>query len=135
MGLGKSIQLIYLMQQIIKEKPNSKILIVAPTALVYNWKNEIEKFGSNLKYKVMADAKDKRKKQFKDLDNTNILITSYGLIREDYDEYQSINFELIAIDEAQSIKNYAAMMTKDIKSLNANTKLALTGTPLEKSVL
>lgn len=135
MGLGKSIQLIYLIKQIIKEKKDAKILIVSPTSLVYNWENEFKKFGSELKYKVMADNKSKRKEDFKHLDDVNIIITTYGLIREDKEEYENINFELIAIDEAQNIKNPSALMTKEIKKLNANTKIALTGTPLENSVL
>lgn len=135
MGLGKSIQLIYLIRQIIKEKPNAKILIISPTSLVYNWKNEFDKFGSELNYKVLAENKAKRKEELEHLENINIIITTYGLIREDNEEYEKIDFELITIDEAQNIKNPNAKMTKEIKSLRANTKLALTGTPVENSVM
>lgn len=69
------------------------------------------------------------------IDDTNIIITTYGLIREDKEIYKDINFEIIAIDEAQNIKNNTAQMTKVIKSLKGNTMFALTGTPLENSVL
>ena len=122
MGLGKSIQLIYFIKQILKEKKNAKILIIAPTSLIYNWKNEFDKFGSELKYKVFAENKEKRKYELEHLKDTNILITTYGLIRQDQELYENMEFELIAIDEAQNIKN-------------VNTKIALTGTPLENSVL
>ncbi len=135
MGLGKSIQLIYFIKQVLKEKKDAKILIIAPTSLIYNWKNEFDKFGSELKYKVAAETKSKREELLNNLEDTNIIITTYGLIREDKEIYQNINFEVIAIDEAQNIKNNTAQMTKVIKSLNGNTKFALTGTPLENSVL
>lgn len=135
MGLGKSIQLIYFIKEVLKENSDAKILIIAPTSLIYNWKNEFDKFGSELKYKVCAETKNKREELLNHIDDTNIIITTYGLIREDKDIYQKINFEVIAIDEAQNIKNNTAQMTKVIKSLNGNTKFALTGTPLENSVL
>ena len=63
------------------------------------------------------------------------MITSYGLIRNDIEKYQKLNFDLIAIDEAQNIKNTNAGISKTIKSLKSNTKIALTGTPIENSVL
>ena len=135
MGLGKSIQLIYFIKQLLKEKSDAKILIIAPTSLIYNWKNEFDKFGSELKYKVCAENKIKREEILNNITDTNVIITTYGLIREDKEMYQNINFEVIAIDEAQNIKNNNAQMTKVIKALNGNTKFALTGTPLENSVL
>lgn len=135
MGLGKSIQLIYFIKEVLKEKADAKILIIAPTSLVYNWSNEFDKFGSELKYKVFAENKTKRQEELNNLNDTNILITTYGLVREDKEYYEKINFEVIAIDEAQNIKNNMAQMTKIIKSLKGNAKFALTGTPLENSVL
>ena len=135
MGLGKSIQLIYFIKQIIKEKNDAKILIVAPTSLIYNWKNEFDKFGSELKYKVYAENKWTREKELESTENVNILITTYGLLRQDLEKYQSMGFELVAIDEAQNIKNINTGITKAVKSIKANTKVALTGTPLENSVL
>lgn len=135
MGLGKSIQLIYFIKEVLKEKPEAKVLIVAPTSLIYNWKNEFDKFGSELKYKVFAENKNLRKQELEHIDDINIIITTYGLIRQDREIYVDMNFEVVAIDEAQNIKNNNAQMTKVVKELNANTKLALTGTPLENSVM
>ena len=129
MGLGKSIQLIYLIKLIIKEKPDAKILIVAPTSLIYNWQKEFDKFGSELKYKVFAENKSQRLNGLENIKNINIMITSYGLIRNDLEKYKEISFELIAIDEAQNIKNPNTGISKAVKSLNANVKFALTGTP------
>ncbi len=135
MGLGKSIQLIYLIKEVLKEKPDAKVLIVAPTALIYNWKNEFDKFGQGLKYKVFAENKTVRKHELENTDNINVLITTYGLVRRDRELYEEKTFEIVALDEAQNIKNNNAQMTKAVKSLRANTKFALTGTPLENSVL
>ena len=135
MGLGKSIQTIYFVKQVLKEKKDAKILIVCPTALVYNWKKEFDMFGSELKYVTVADNKEKRKEVIKHFKDYNIFITSYGLIRNDNDEYEDKDFEVCIIDEAQAIKNNNAGLTKEVKKIKARTKIALTGTPLENSVL
>ena len=135
MGLGKSLQTICFIKQIILEKPEAKIMIVCPTSLVYNWKKEFDKFGSELKYVTVHDNKSKRLEVINDFDKYNIFITSYGLIRNDNDEYEDKNFDVCIIDEAQAIKNYQAGMTREIKKIKALTKIALTGTPLENSVL
>lgn len=135
MGLGKSIQLIYLIKMILKEKPKAKILIVAPTSLIYNWSQEFFKFGKEIQYKVFAESKERRKQELEALDQVQVLITTYGLIRQDQEKYLAMNFEVIAIDEAQTIKNAEAQMTKILKKLKASCKFALTGTPLENSVL
>lgn len=135
MGLGKSIQLIYLTKLIIKENPKAKILIVAPTSLIYNWQKEFDKFGSELKYKVFAESKTQRLNELDNIDDINILITSYGLVRNDLDKYKQIPFNLVAIDEAQNIKNPNTGISKAVKSLNAEVKFALTGTPIENSLL
>ena len=134
MGLGKSIQAIMFIKQVLKENSNAKIMIVVPTSLVYNWQNEFEKFAPDLKYVVVADNKRKRKEIIEKCDEYNIFITSYGLIRNDKDEYEDINFEVCIVDEAQNIKNYQAIMTKEIKKIKAKCKIALTGTPLENNV-
>ena len=135
MGLGKSLQTICFIKQVVSEKNDAKIMIVCPTSLVYNWKKEFDKFGSELKYVTVADNKAKRLEVINDFDKYNIFITSYGLIRNDNDEYEDKNFDVCIIDEAQAIKNYQAGMTREIKKIKALTKIALTGTPLENSVM
>lgn len=134
MGLGKSLQTITFIKQILKEKSDAKIIIVVPTSLIYNWQKEFEKFAPNLKYIVVTDSKQKRKEIFDRKDEYNIFITSYGLIRNDKDEYEEVNFELCVVDEAQNIKNYQSQMAKEIKKIKAKCKIALTGTPLENNV-
>ncbi len=135
MGLGKSLQTICFIKQVLKENKSAKIMIVCPTSLVYNWKKEFDKFAPKLKYVTVAENKKKRLEILKDIDKYNIFITSYGLVRNDNDEYEKINFEVCVIDEAQAIKNYQANMSKEVKKIKSRTKIALTGTPLENSVL
>lgn len=135
MGLGKTLQAIIFLRKVIDLKPDAKILIVSPTSLVYNWEKEFSKFAPELKYIVMADNKKKRQDIMQKFNEYNIFITTYGLVRNDNDYYEDKNFEVCIIDEAQAIKNYQAGMTKEIKKIKARTKVALTGTPLENSVL
>ena len=134
MGLGKSIQTIYFIRQVIKEDKNSKFLIVVPTSLAYNWEREFEKFGKNLKYKVIVGSRTNRRQIFDDINNVNIFITTYGLLREDKDYFKEINFNSIIIDEAQNIKNPTTNITKTVKSMKSESMIALTGTPIENSL-
>ncbi len=135
MGLGKSIQTIYFIKELLKENKNYKFLIVAPTSLTYNWEQEFDKFEPNIKYKVLAGLKKKRQEEETKIEKTNVLITSYGLLKEDKEFFQNINFKVMIIDEAQNIKNSNTAITKTVKSINAETKLALTGTPIENSTI
>ncbi len=134
MGLGKSLQTITFIKQILKEKPDVKIIIVVPTSLVYNWEKEFAKFAPQLKYVTVSDTVAKRQEIFANKDKYNIFITSYGLIRNDKDEYEDMDFELCVVDEAQNIKNYQATMTREIKKIKAKCRIALTGTPVENNV-
>ena len=134
MGLGKSIQVIYFIKKLMEEDENSKFLIVVPTSLVYNWENEFKKFAPKLKYQVFAGIKNKRHEDLEH-DNPNIYITSYGLIREDEEIYSKIHFKVCIIDEAQNIKNPLAGITKVVKKIDADARIALTGTPIENSTI
>ncbi len=133
MGLGKSIQTIYLFKKLLKEDKDSKFLIVCPTALVYNWWNEFQKFGKEIPVSLFVGNKCKRKSAIQK-SKASVFITSYGTLREDIEEYSKMNFKICVIDEAQNIKNPLAKSTRAVKKIQAETKLALTGTPLENSI-
>lgn len=135
MGLGKSIQTIYYIKKLLKENKDYKFLIVAPTSLAYNWQNEFEKFAPKLNYITITGTKTKRHDTITNLNKENILITTYGLLKEDKELYQKIHFKTMIIDEGQNIKNITTEVTKTVKSINATTKIALTGTPIENSIL
>ena len=133
MGLGKTIQVIYYIKQMLLEDSNYQFLIVVPTSLAYNWEHEFNEFAPEIKKVICVGPKDKRIKLIDS--NYNVLITTYGLLREDEEYYQNLSFHGIIIDEAQNIKNNMAGITKCVKSIKGDVKFALTGTPLENSIL
>ena len=135
MGLGKTIQVIYYLKQMLKDNPNHLALIVVPTSLAYNWEHEFSLYSNDIKRTIVIGTKSNRVKILKNINEYNVLITTYGLLREDEEYYKDKIFDTMIIDEAQNIKNNNAGITKVVKKINANTKFALTGTPLENSIL
>ena len=133
MGLGKSLQTIEYMKQRVKEK--GQILLIVPTSLIYNWEHELKQFGKSLKYLIVNDMKSKRIDELKKIDGYDVILTTYGMLRHDIDYYLPYVFDTCIIDEAQNIKNANTETTKIIKKIKAKTRFALTGTPLENSLL
>ena len=134
MGLGKSIQTItYMRHRFLEQKdPEMKMLIVVPTSLIYNWKEEFQKFGKDLKITIVNDTRAKRVQKLQE--KSQVYITSYGLLRQDIDLYQEMSFDTMVLDEAQNIKNPKSDTTLATKAVKARVKFALTGTPLENSI-
>lgn len=138
MGLGKTIQILALLLSIKEEavKEGKKApcsLIVCPASLVYNWQHEIKKFTPALNVELAVGIKPDRERVTSEIDEekTDVLITSYDLLRRDIDLYKYLNFECMIIDEAQFIKNQTTQLSKAVKSIRASFKAALTGTPIE----
>lgn len=132
MGLGKTLEIISLIDTLPRDKA---YLIVAPTSLIFNWKMEFEKFASHLPVRVIYGI-TRTKEEIMDAYNSNsILITSYESIRMDLAKYEGLEFRLMVIDEAQYIKNPDALKTMAVKKIKADSKFALTGTPIENSLL
>ncbi len=134
MGLGKTIQIIYYIKEILKEE-KTKFLIVVPTSLAYNWIYEFNKFANSIKTLLIVGNKKERIKKLNQQDNYDVIITTYGLLREDEELYLNYYYHTMIIDEAQNIKNYMAGISKTVKKIKAKTKFALTGTPIENSTL
>ncbi|KLO21708.1 DEAD/DEAH box helicase [Marinitoga sp. 1155] len=126
MGLGKTLQTIALILSL--KGNNRKFLIIAPRSVVYNWAYEIEKFTSNIKYYIYHNN---QKEIPEDVD---VILTTYGTIRNSFEEFKKIKLFYIILDEAQYIKNNETKLYKTIRKLKAEHKLALTGTPLENSL-
>lgn len=131
MGLGKTIQTIALLLS----NKNKKSLIITPTSVVYNWKNEFEKFADTLKVGVIHGSVSEREKVKENYKEYDVLLTTYGTLRSDSDWYKDKRFDFCIIDEAQNIKNKKSKITELVKSIKANCKLALTGTPIENNLL
>lgn len=131
MGLGKTIQTLFLLQWM-KEHNRGMNLLVVPTSLIYNWEQEAAKFTPQLK--VHVHTGNQRALQTEDLNNADIVLTSYGVMRRDKHLLTKIQFNYIILDEAQAIKNPQSDTAQVCLSLNAKRFLTLTGTPIENSI-
>ena len=131
MGLGKTLQAI----TFILSNKGKKTLVVAPTSLIYNWKEEFNKFAPNLVVEVLNEGKDKREEVLEDIKNKDVIITTYNLLKRDIEKYKEINFDYFFIDEAQAIKNPDSQNSEAVKEINSEYKFALTGTPMENSLM
>ena len=135
MGLGKTIQIIALLLDE-KRQGGGRTLIVCPASLVYNWENEIVRFAPELSVAAAAGSQGEREQLFERLSaekdgGTDVVITSYDLLKRDLAFYRSMDFRYQIIDEAQYIKNAATQASRAVKSVSARTRFALTGTPME----
>ncbi len=108
-------------------------LIVCPTSLVFNWVAEARKFTPTLK--VLALHGPDRHARFDQIPASDLVVTSYALIRRDAEKYRGLEFDTVALDEAQHIKNRQTQNAQAVKAVRAKHRIVLTGTPLENSVL
>lgn len=131
MGLGKTVQVLAFISNIVQSatevgKPS---LIVGPSNVIYNWEQEAKKFLPGLKVHVYTGQSRKES----DLDKYHILVTSYGIIKNDLTSFQKRKWSMIVLDEAQQIKNSKSQNHIAVKAVDADFKLALSGTPVENS--
>lgn len=133
MGLGKTLQAIVAISQHIGSS-SSPSLIVCPTSLLYNWKEEFSKFNPKLKVMVVDGTPSQRKKIIDEVQEVDVIITSYTLLQKDIDIYKKICFAYLILDEAQHIKNRGTRNAKSVKMVSAEHRLILSGTPIENSL-
>ncbi|MFK8101179.1 MAG: SNF2-related protein [Saprospiraceae bacterium] len=129
MGLGKTLQVITTLLKFQEEGllAKKKALIVVPTTLLTNWEKEIKKFAPDIIPHIYHGSK----RDLAPMVRATVLITTYGVVRSDLAILKKQHWQLIAIDEAQNIKNPTATQAKAIKQLKANIKIAMSGTPVE----
>lgn len=126
MGLGKTIQALAVA---LHRAPQGPTLVVAPTSVCFNWINEARKFAPTLN--VQLFGKGDRQEQLKNLGPMDLLVCSYGLLYSQSELLQSVHFTTAILDEAQAIKNVTSKRTRAAWDLDADFKLATTGTPIE----
>ncbi|MFT4093649.1 MAG: DEAD/DEAH box helicase [Niabella sp.] len=131
MGLGKTLQTISFLMYKIEAVPEGKHLVVAPASLLYNWLMELEKFAPHVKATVLHGSK--RDTESLAGHNYQVIITSYGTMRQDIQLLETVTWETIVLDESHHIKNPGAQTTKAAWQLSAKTKIALSGTPVMNS--
>lgn len=130
MGLGKTLQAIALLTNLHEEK-KKKSMVIMPKSLIYNWENEIKRFSPKLKVGVYYGIN----RDFSLLKKVDIILTTYGTIRNDIENLLEQKFDLLVLDESQNIKNINSQTTKAVLLLNAKKRIALSGTPIENNLL
>ncbi|MGC8823473.1 MAG: DEAD/DEAH box helicase [Bacteroidales bacterium] len=148
MGLGKTIQTIALLVKTKEESQpaitendtqNQELransftsLIVMPVSLLHNWENEINRFAPH--FKLVKYFGSQRTRNVAELLQSDVVLTSYGIVRNEIDQLRELPFKYVILDESQVIKNPDSKIYKAILQLNAEHRLVLTGTPIENSL-
>lgn len=133
MGLGKTIQALALILKVKLEGCRSPILLTAPLSVLSNWQREIQKFTPGLRIYIHHGPDRLQGAKFAALD-ADIVLTSYHLLYRDYEQLRRIKWSGIILDEAQNIKNPMSRQSRAARALEAEYRIALTGTPLENHV-
>ena len=139
MGLGKTIQMLSIIAGYVEENSNSDkraSIVICPSSLTLNWQNESQKFTNKLKTLVIRGNAQERKSQIEKMGEYDLVITSYDLLKRDVEIYKEnkYQFRYAIADEAQYLKNSNTQNAKAVKEILADTKYALTGTPIENSL-
>ncbi|MEX0378812.1 SNF2 helicase associated domain-containing protein [Bacillus sp. S4] len=135
MGLGKTLQSIAFIDSVLPEIREKKlpILVVSPSSLVYNWLSELKKFVPHIRAVIADGNQAERRKVLKDVTKFDVVITSYPLLRRDIRLYAR-PFHTLFLDEAQAFKNHTTQTAKAVKTIQAEYRFGLTGTPVENSL-
>jgi len=133
MGLGKTLQTLVALQHAKNEDGHMPSLIICPTSVVYNWMNEIQKFTPGLS--VVNLTGSDRHVQYKKIKDADAVITSYALLRRDIRALKEYPFRFAILDESQNIKNFESQTAQASKYLQASHRIALSGTPVENSLI
>jgi len=131
MGLGKTVQTLALLQTLKDKKLLKTSLLVAPVSAIPNWEMEIEKFTPALTFYTHIGIK--REKDTEEWVDADLVITSYATLRNDIEVFNQFQFDHIILDESQNIKNHLSQVSRAVKLLKGNHRLALSGTPIENN--
>ncbi|MEC2074984.1 DEAD/DEAH box helicase [Metabacillus fastidiosus] len=136
MGLGKTLQSIAYIVSVLSEIREQKkpVLVLAPSSLIYNWVNELNKFAKEVHSVIIDGSQAERNAALMDMNKADVIITSYPLLRRDINNYVKQSFHTLFLDEAQAVKNHTTQTAKMVKRVQADHRFALTGTPVENSV-
>ncbi len=131
MGLGKTVQALTMLRHYKEEYKGLKAMVVCPTTLIYNWENEIKKFTPELTYRIHHGSL--RTRNLEELQQSNVVITTYGTLRSDIQVFMNILFDYVVLDESQAIKNPSSKVAKASCLLTARNRLCMSGTPLQNN--
>ena len=132
MGLGKTIQTLSFIQLMVERGSQGPNLIVVPTSVLPNWEREAEKFVPSLRRLVIYGTR--RENMFKKIAESDLVLTTYALLRRDLEELEKYEFSSIILDEAQNIKNPNTITAKSVRNIKADLRICLSGTPIENNL-
>lgn len=131
MGLGKTLQTISFLQFVKEKYPGSTQLVICPTSLIFNWESELQKFAPSLKfYRHYGTQRELKEAHIEDFD---VILTSYGVVRNDIEQLSEVLWQYVILDESQSIKNPDARATRAILQLRSVNRIILSGTPVQNN--
>ena len=134
MGLGKTIQVIALLSHLKRsQKLEKPVLIVVPLTVLFNWKNELQRFAPPLKVLTYQGQKPDREQLYNSFQEFDVILVSYGILLQDRNKLSAIRWEYAILDESQKIKNPLTKTYQAVSKLRAFHRLCLTGTPIENS--
>lgn len=141
MGLGKTVQVLALLESrrlhLLKSNQKLPTLVVLPKSLMPNWRQEAERFTPSMSvflYEGRPSDRSDMRELLKSAEAPDVVLTTYGLVRQDINELSQIAFDYVILDEAQAIKNDQSISAQAVRELNAKTRLAITGTPVENGL-
>jgi non-specific serine/threonine protein kinase len=132
MGLGKTIQTLSFIQYMVETGRTGPNLIVVPTSVLPNWDREAEKFVPGLRRLIIYGTR--RENMFSHISESDLVITTYALLRRDLEELQEHEFNSLILDEAQNIKNPNTITARSVRKINAGLRICLSGTPIENNL-
>jgi superfamily II DNA or RNA helicase len=136
MGLGKTVQTLAMCLHILERQPTARFLVVAPTSVVENWAREAARFAPGLAVRTIRETQARRGSPLADeVAEATLVVTSYALFRLEFEQYDQHDWEVLLLDEAQFVKNHQGKTHQCARRLDAATKVAITGTPLENSLM
>ena len=133
MGLGKTLQVVTYLLKRKQDEGAAPSLVIAPTSVTHTWESEITRFAPELSILRLQSGAE-RAQRFEEIQNHDVIITSYALARLDAAQLERFTFRTLILDEAQNAKNPSSQIAKVVRNLNADHRLALTGTPVENSL-
>ena len=132
MGLGKTVQTLSFLQYMKEQGNNAPNLIVVPTSVLPNWEREAGKFVPDLK--VLTIYGTRREEMFKQIDSSDLVLTTYALLRRDMEELEKFDFNVLILDEAQNIKNPNTITARSVRKIKSRMRHCLSGTPIENNL-
>ena len=133
MGLGKTVQALALLTKAKEDEGDAPSLIICPTSVLGVWRQEVKKWAPSLSVLLWHGAERAENRRL--LKKTDVVVTSYAIMRRDIDDLVKSRFRYVILDEAQYIKNWTTSTAKSAKQLKADHRLALTGTPIENHLV